>query len=39
MLDVDTRGIVAEGTPAELAAGAANTKVVEFLTRRTIRSG
>ena len=38
MLDVDTRGIVAEGTPAELAAGAADTKVVEFLTRRTIRS-
>jgi phospholipid/cholesterol/gamma-HCH transport system ATP-binding protein len=39
MLDVDTRGIVAEGTPAALAAGAADTKVVEFLTRRTIRSG
>jgi phospholipid/cholesterol/gamma-HCH transport system ATP-binding protein len=39
MLDSDTRGIVAEGTPAGLAAGAADTKVVEFLTRRTIRSG
>jgi len=38
MLDVDTKGIVAEGTPTELAAGAADTKVVEFLTRRTIRS-
>src|SRR5580692_9747643 len=36
MLDSDTRGIIAEGTPAVLAAGAADTKVVEFLTRRTI---
>src|SRR5208282_279948 len=38
MLDVDTRGIVAEGTPADLAKGPPDAKVVEFLTRRTIRS-
>jgi phospholipid/cholesterol/gamma-HCH transport system ATP-binding protein len=39
MLDGTTRGIIAEGTPAELASGGANPKVLEFLTRRTIRSG
>ena len=38
MLDVDTRGIVAEGPPAELAKGPPDAKVVEFLTRRTVRS-
>lgn len=38
MLDASTRGIVAQGPPAELARGPADAKVVEFLTRRTIRS-
>ena len=38
MLDVSTRGIVAEGPPAQLVAGPADAKVVEFLTRRTVRS-
>lgn len=37
MLDGETRGIIAEGPPADLAKGPAGTKVVEFLTRRTIR--
>jgi phospholipid/cholesterol/gamma-HCH transport system ATP-binding protein len=39
MLDVETRGIIAEGAPAALIAGQPNPKVLEFLTRRTIRSG
>ena len=38
MLDGPSKGIIAEGTPAELASGGANPKVVEFLTRRSIRS-
>lgn len=38
MLDTATRGIIAEGPPAALIAGPADPKVVEFLTRRTIRS-
>ena len=38
MLDSGARGIVAEGSPAALLAGPADPKVVEFLTRRTIRS-
>lgn len=39
MLDTATRGIIAEGPPAALVAAPANPKVVEFLTRRTVRSG
>ncbi len=39
MLDRETQGIIAEGPPAALIAGAAIPKVVEFLTRRTVRSG
>jgi phospholipid/cholesterol/gamma-HCH transport system ATP-binding protein len=39
MLDTATRGIIAEGAPAALIAGPSDPKVVEFLTRRTIRSG
>jgi phospholipid/cholesterol/gamma-HCH transport system ATP-binding protein len=38
MLDRDTRGIIAEGKPAEVAATSQNPKVVEFLTRRSIRA-
>jgi phospholipid/cholesterol/gamma-HCH transport system ATP-binding protein len=38
MLDRDTRGIISEGKPAELAKGPSGSKVVEFLTRRTVRS-
>jgi phospholipid/cholesterol/gamma-HCH transport system ATP-binding protein len=38
MLDASTRGIIAEGAPAALIAGPSNPKVLEFLTRRTIRS-
>jgi phospholipid/cholesterol/gamma-HCH transport system ATP-binding protein len=38
MLDRDTHGIIAEGKPAEVAARSSNPKVVEFLTRRAIRS-
>jgi len=38
MLDVDKRGIVAEGPPAALVAPPADPKVVDFLTRRTVRS-
>jgi phospholipid/cholesterol/gamma-HCH transport system ATP-binding protein len=37
MLDRDTHGIIAEGKPADVAAHSANPKVVEFLTRRSIR--
>jgi phospholipid/cholesterol/gamma-HCH transport system ATP-binding protein len=37
MLDRQTHGIIAEGKPAEVAAGSTNPKVVEFLTRRAIR--
>ena len=33
MLDADTAGIIAEGRPADLAAGSANPKVIEFLRR------
>lgn len=39
MLDSATRGIIAEGAPAALIAGPSDPKVLEFLTRRTIRSG
>jgi phospholipid/cholesterol/gamma-HCH transport system ATP-binding protein len=39
MLDRDTRGIIAEGPPAKLIAGPSDPKVLEFLTRRTVRSG
>jgi len=39
MLDNSTRGIIAEGKPADLAGGPAGSKIVEFLTRRTVRSG
>jgi phospholipid/cholesterol/gamma-HCH transport system ATP-binding protein len=39
MLDRETLGIIAEGAPSALVAGAANPKVLEFLTRRTIHSG
>ncbi|HXQ82219.1 MAG TPA: ATP-binding cassette domain-containing protein [Opitutaceae bacterium] len=39
MLDVQTRGIIAEGPPGALIAGPSDPKVVEFLTRRTVRSG
>ena len=38
MLDGSTRGIIAEGVPADLAKGPAGAKVVEFLTRRSIRT-
>jgi phospholipid/cholesterol/gamma-HCH transport system ATP-binding protein len=38
MLDRDTKGIIAEGAPAALIAGPSDPKVLEFLTRRTIRS-
>jgi len=38
MLDTDTRGIIAEGPPDALIAGPTNPKVLEFLTRRTVRS-
>jgi phospholipid/cholesterol/gamma-HCH transport system ATP-binding protein len=38
MLDRGTHGIIAEGKPAEVAARSSNPKVVEFLTRRAIRS-
>jgi phospholipid/cholesterol/gamma-HCH transport system ATP-binding protein len=38
MLDAQTKGIIAEGAPAALIAGPPNPKVLEFLTRRTIRS-
>jgi phospholipid/cholesterol/gamma-HCH transport system ATP-binding protein len=38
MLDSQTKGIIAEGAPAALIAGPPNPKVLEFLTRRTIRS-
>jgi phospholipid/cholesterol/gamma-HCH transport system ATP-binding protein len=39
MLDRETRGIIAEGKPGDVAATSANPKVVEFLTRRGIRAG
>lgn len=39
MLDSVTRGIISEGRPAELAKGEPGSKIVEFLTRRTVRSG
>ena len=39
MLDVETKGIIADGAPAALVAGPPNPKVLEFLTRRTVRSG
>ncbi len=38
MLDRDARGIIAEGRPSELAAGSSNPKVLDFLTRRSIRA-
>jgi phospholipid/cholesterol/gamma-HCH transport system ATP-binding protein len=37
MLDRATHGIIAEGRPAEVARTSSNPKVVEFLTRRSIR--
>jgi len=39
MLDGEARGIIAEGAPAALIAPPADPKVVDFLTRRTVRSG
>ena len=38
MLSASTRGIIAEGDPRELAKGPPTDQVVEFLTRRTVRS-
>jgi phospholipid/cholesterol/gamma-HCH transport system ATP-binding protein len=38
MLDGPTKGIIANGTPAELSSGGAHPQVLEFLTRRTVRS-
>jgi phospholipid/cholesterol/gamma-HCH transport system ATP-binding protein len=38
MLDREAKGIIAEGRPADLAVGSPNPKVVEFLTRRSIRA-
>jgi phospholipid/cholesterol/gamma-HCH transport system ATP-binding protein len=38
MLDRETHGIIAEGKPAEVAANSANPRVVDFLTRRSIRA-
>lgn len=38
LLDAEARGIIAEGSPSALIAGASNPKVLEFLTRRTVRS-
>jgi phospholipid/cholesterol/gamma-HCH transport system ATP-binding protein len=38
MLDGTAKGIIAEGPPAELISGNAHPKVVEFLTRRSVRS-
>jgi phospholipid/cholesterol/gamma-HCH transport system ATP-binding protein len=38
MLDRETHGIIAEGRPAEVVASSSNPKVVDFLTRRAIRS-
>jgi phospholipid/cholesterol/gamma-HCH transport system ATP-binding protein len=37
MLDGPSRGIIAEGVPAELVVGNAHPQVVEFLTRRSIK--
>ncbi len=37
MLDRSKRGVIAEGTPTELARAGANPKAVEFLTRRSVR--
>jgi phospholipid/cholesterol/gamma-HCH transport system ATP-binding protein len=39
MLDGDARGIIAEGKPAEVAVDSKNPKVVEFLTRRGVKTG
>jgi phospholipid/cholesterol/gamma-HCH transport system ATP-binding protein len=39
MLDGPTKGIIAEGTPAQLSSPGANPKALEFLTRRSVRSG
>jgi phospholipid/cholesterol/gamma-HCH transport system ATP-binding protein len=39
MLDRDTHGIIAEGRPADVVAHSSNPKVVDFLTRRPIRTG
>jgi hypothetical protein len=39
MLDKDARGIIAEGTPGELAGDVSDPKVAEFLTRRKGRAG
>jgi phospholipid/cholesterol/gamma-HCH transport system ATP-binding protein len=38
MLDRETRGIIAEGSPSKLVAGPSDPKVLEFLTRRSVRS-
>lgn len=39
MLDSETRGIIAEGVPRELAADSSKPRVVEFLTCRSVRAG
>jgi phospholipid/cholesterol/gamma-HCH transport system ATP-binding protein len=38
MLDSETRGIIAEGPPRELAGASGNPKVAEFLTCRSVRA-
>jgi phospholipid/cholesterol/gamma-HCH transport system ATP-binding protein len=38
MLDRENHGIIAEGRPSDLLAGSANPKVLDFLTRRSIRA-
>jgi phospholipid/cholesterol/gamma-HCH transport system ATP-binding protein len=39
MLDRETKGIIAQGKPAEIVSTTSNPKVVEFLTRRGAKSG
>jgi phospholipid/cholesterol/gamma-HCH transport system ATP-binding protein len=39
MLDRETRGIIAEGKPSQVAVDSGNPKVVEFLTRRGVKAG
>ena len=38
MLDRETRGIIAEGKPSQVAVDSGNPKVVEFLTRRGVKA-
>jgi phospholipid/cholesterol/gamma-HCH transport system ATP-binding protein len=38
MLDQDTHGIIAEGRPSDVVANSSNPKVLDFLTRRSIRA-